>query len=60
VLRPEAEAPDEDLVSLVVFYEADWDAMISWLQPPLGKANSYEPVMASAFLRRLLDAITVG
>jgi isopenicillin N synthase-like dioxygenase len=60
VLPPHAEAPDEDLVSLVFFYEANWDAMISSLQPPLGRANSYEPVVASEFLRRLLDAITVG
>ncbi len=60
VLPPQADAPDEDLVSLVFFYEADWDAMISSLQPPLGTANSYEPVLASAFLRLLLDAITIG
>ena len=50
VLRPQAEAPDEDPGSLVVFYEADGDAMISSLQPPLGKANSYEPMMASPVL----------
>jgi isopenicillin N synthase-like dioxygenase len=60
VLPPQAEAPDEDLISLVFFYEADWDAMVTSLQPPIGRDNTYEPVMASAFLRRLLDAITVG
>ncbi len=60
VLPPQSEAPDEDLVSLVYFYETDWDARIESLQPPIGKANDYPPVVASDFLKRLLDAITVG
>lgn len=60
VLPPQAEAPDEDLVSLVYFYEADWDAMVESLQPPIGQPNDHAPVLASTFLKRLLDAITVG
>lgn len=60
VLPPQAEAPDEDLVSLVYFYEADWDANVESLQPPIGKANDYPAVRASDFIKRLLDAITVG
>lgn len=60
VLPPQSDAPDEDLVSLVYFYETDWDARIESLQPPIGKANDYPPVVASDFLKRLLDAITVG
>ncbi len=60
VLPPQAEAPDEDLVSLVYFYEADWDAVVESVQPPIGRANEYPPVVASVFLKRLLDAITVG
>jgi len=60
VLPPQAEAPDEDLVSLVYFYEADWDADVQSLQPPIGKANDYPPVRASDFIKRLLDAITIG
>ena len=60
VLPPQAEAPDEDLVSLVFFYEADWDAMVTSLQPPIGRPSAYQPVLASAVLCRLLDAITVG
>ena len=47
-------------MSLVFFYEADWDTVVEALQPPVGKPNSYPPVMASEFLRPLLDAITVG
>ena len=60
VLPPQADAPDEDLVSLVYFYETDWDAVVTALQPPIGKSNDYPPVVASDFLKRLLDAITVG
>jgi isopenicillin N synthase-like dioxygenase len=60
VLPPQAEAPDEDLVSLVYFYEANWDAVVESLQPPVGKPNDYPPVTASAFIKRLLDAITIA
>lgn len=60
VLPPQAEAPEEDLVSLVYFYEADHDAVVEALQPPIGRPNSYEPVVAADFLRERLDAITVG
>jgi hypothetical protein len=60
VLPPQAEAPDEDLVSLVYFYEADHDAVITSLQPPIGKPNTYAPVVSAQFLKKLLDAITIG
>jgi hypothetical protein len=60
VLPPQAEAPDEDLVSLVYFYEADHDAVIESLQPPVGKPNDYAPVVSAQFLKTRLDAITVG
>jgi isopenicillin N synthase-like dioxygenase len=59
VLPPQAAAPDEDLVSLVYFYEADHDTVVEALQPPVGRPNDYEPVLASAFLRARLDAITM-
>ncbi len=58
VLPPQAEAPDEDLVSLVYFYEADHDAVIESLQPPIGKPNDYPPVVAAEFIKKRLDAIT--
>ncbi len=60
VLPPHAEAPDEDLVSLVYFYEADHDAVIESLQPPIGRPNSYAPVVSAEFIKKRLDAITVG
>jgi isopenicillin N synthase-like dioxygenase len=65
VLSPQADAADEDVVSVVFFYEADWDpppptTMGPRPATPIGKPNSYPPMMASEFLRRLPDAITVG
>jgi isopenicillin N synthase-like dioxygenase len=60
VLPPQAEAPEEDLVSLVYFYEADHDTVVQALQPPIGKANDYAPVVSAEFLRERLDAITIG
>ena len=59
VLPPPADAPSESLVSLVYFHETNHDTVVEALQPPIGRPNSYPPVVASAFLRRLLDAITV-
>jgi isopenicillin N synthase-like dioxygenase len=59
VLPPSADAPEEDLVSLIFFYEADHNARISSLPPPLGHV-SYPDVRASDYLKAKLDAITVG
>ncbi|MEO7234878.1 MAG: 2-oxoglutarate and iron-dependent oxygenase domain-containing protein [Lapillicoccus sp.] len=59
VLPPQADAPDEDLVSLVYFYEADRDTVVEALGPPIGEPHDYAPVVASEFLRERLDAITV-
>jgi isopenicillin N synthase-like dioxygenase len=60
VLPPQAAAPDEDLVSLVFFYEADHDTVVEALQPPVGRPNDYPPVVAREFLRERLDAITMS
>src|SRR5262249_17881890 len=60
VLPPQAEAPDEDLVSLVYFYEAAHAAVIESLKPPIGRRSDYQPVVSAQFLKKLLDAITIG
>ncbi|MGP8000130.1 MAG: isopenicillin N synthase family dioxygenase [Streptosporangiaceae bacterium] len=60
VLPPQAEAPDEDLVSLVYFYEANHDAVIESLWPPLAPPNNYPPVVSGQFIKERLDAITLG
>jgi isopenicillin N synthase-like dioxygenase len=53
VLPPDSSAPDEDLVSLIFFYETDHDARIESLD------GSYPAVLASEYLKEKLDAITV-
>jgi isopenicillin N synthase-like dioxygenase len=60
VLPPQADAPDEDLVSLVYFYEADRDTVVEALPPPIGRPNDYPPVVSADFLRERLDAITMA
>jgi isopenicillin N synthase-like dioxygenase len=59
VLPPDPSAPDEDLVSLIFFYETNHDARISSLPAPLGQ-NTYRDVIAAEYLKEKLDAITVG
>ncbi|MCT9932868.1 hypothetical protein N5079_21920 [Planotetraspora sp. A-T 1434] len=56
VLPPDAGAPDEELVSLIFFYECDPDASVESL--PVGTAT-YPPVRASDYLLEKLRAITV-
>lgn len=58
VLAPDASAPDEDLMSLVYFHEADPTAVIRSVPPPVGSV-AHEPVTAGAYLRAKLAAIAV-
>jgi isopenicillin N synthase-like dioxygenase len=60
VLPPQPHAPEEDLVSLIYFYEANHDALITPLEPPVGRVSGLEPVTSSGFIKERLDAITVG
>lgn len=60
VLPPQAEAPEEDLVSLIYFYELDHDAVVTPLEPPIGRVTGRPPVVSADFLRTRLDAITIG
>jgi isopenicillin N synthase-like dioxygenase len=46
VLAPPASAPQEELVSLVFFFEADPDARIEPLAPPVGGGELMAPVVA--------------
>ncbi|WNI19449.1 isopenicillin N synthase family dioxygenase [Actinacidiphila sp. ITFR-21] len=59
VLPPSPEAPAEDLMSLVYFYECDPHTTVTPLPAPLGRVP-YEPVDSSVYLKEKLDAITVG
>jgi isopenicillin N synthase-like dioxygenase len=58
VLPPPADAPEEELLSLVFFYEADHDAVIESFPPPIG-VTSYPPVVWGDYLREKLAAISV-
>jgi isopenicillin N synthase-like dioxygenase len=60
VLPPQPEAPEEDLVSLIYFYEANHDALVTPLAPPVGKVAGLGPVTSSDFIKERLDAITIG
>ncbi|MFC5910972.1 isopenicillin N synthase family dioxygenase [Streptacidiphilus monticola] len=55
VLPPSPEAPEEDLMSLVYFYECDPHTTVA----PVAGPVAYEPVDSSAYLKAKLDAITV-
>jgi isopenicillin N synthase-like dioxygenase len=59
VLPPDSTAPEEELLSLIYFYEVNPDARISSLGPPIGRV-SYPPVRAADYLAEKLSAITVG
>lgn len=59
VLPPDAGAPDEELVSLIYFYECDPGTLVESLSAPIGTV-SYEPVRAADYLLEKLRAITVG
>jgi isopenicillin N synthase-like dioxygenase len=59
VLPPPESAPDEELVSLIWFYETNPHARISSLAPPIGQ-RTYPPVVAHEYLHEKLSAITVG
>lgn len=59
VLPPSAEAPDEELISLIFFFEANLDQVIESFPPPLGRANDYQPVTAEDYLRSRYAAIAV-
>ncbi|WP_028463273.1 isopenicillin N synthase family oxygenase [Nocardia sp. 348MFTsu5.1] len=60
VLPPQVDAPDEDLVSLIFFYEANHDAVVTPLEKPIGTESGRSPVISGDFILERLDAITVA
>jgi isopenicillin N synthase-like dioxygenase len=60
VLPPQPHAPDEDLVSLIFFYQANYDAVITPLAPPIGRVTGLAPVISSTFIKERLDAISIA
>jgi isopenicillin N synthase-like dioxygenase len=59
VLPPDPSAPDEELMSLIFFYECNSNARVESLGPPIGQVV-YEPVLACDYLLEKLTAIAVG
>jgi validamycin A dioxygenase len=58
VLPPSHEAPNEELFSLVFFFEADPRAVITPLKPPVGGGEGKEPVVAGESILSNLNVIT--
>jgi isopenicillin N synthase-like dioxygenase len=58
VLPPSPQAPDEELFSLVFFFEADPDAVVTPLPPPAGGRQGKEPVVAGESIMKNLGVIT--
>jgi isopenicillin N synthase-like dioxygenase len=59
VLPPPADAPAEELMSLVYFYECDPRTRVESIPAPTGRV-AYEPVDSHVYLRDKLNAISVG
>jgi isopenicillin N synthase-like dioxygenase len=59
VLPPDPTAPDEELLSLIFFYEVNPGAIVESLAPPIGR-KQHPPVRAADYLADKLSAITVG
>ncbi|MCQ4082385.1 isopenicillin N synthase family oxygenase [Streptomyces sp. RB6PN25] len=59
VLPPSPQEPEEDLMSLVYFYECDPHTPVIPLPAPIGRM-AHEPVDSSTYLKAKLDAITVS
>ena len=59
VLPPGPGTPEDDQVCLVYLYEADHDALVESLPPPVG-VNHYPPVYAADYLDEKYRAITLG
>ncbi|MEM7323274.1 MAG: 2-oxoglutarate and iron-dependent oxygenase domain-containing protein [Actinomycetota bacterium] len=62
VLPPSAEAPDEELISLVFFHEPDAQTIISPLPTCVSEANParYQPISAMDYLAEKFAALEVG
>lgn len=59
VLPPPADAPTEELISLVHFGECTPGTLVESVPAPVGRV-AYEPVDSHVYLREKLNSITVG
>ncbi|MFF0488537.1 isopenicillin N synthase family dioxygenase [Nocardia sp. NPDC004068] len=59
VLPPPPEAPTEELISLIMFMEADMDQRVSPFDPPIGGGVRYDPILAADYFKQRAAAATV-
>ena len=61
VLPPSADAPDEELISLVFFHEPDADAKIAPFPTCVSDTNParYDPIMSKDYLAEKFAALAV-
>lgn len=59
VLPPADDAPDEELISLIMFCEADVDAVITSLPAPIGRVEHPSVIAGEYFLERATAATIV-
>lgn len=57
VPAPSADAPNEELLSLVFFYDVDPTALIETLPAPVAGPQHYKPVLAGDYLLSKINAI---
>ncbi len=60
VLPPPDRAPGEELISLILFFEPDTDALVESFAPPIGRGRAYEPVRSADYIRSRTAAATVA
>ena len=60
VLPPPSQSPSEELVSLIMFMEADFDTLVTPLPAPIGHRQDYPPVLAADFFLERSHAATVS
>ncbi|MFE0476038.1 hypothetical protein ACFW2V_31035 [Streptomyces sp. NPDC058947] len=60
VLPPAADAPEEGLISLIMFMEVDIEQFIEPFAPPVGGDIFYEPVLATDYFTQRAQAATVA
>jgi isopenicillin N synthase-like dioxygenase len=60
VLPPPSQSPSEELISLIMFMETDFDLEITPLPAPISRRRDYPPVIAADFFLERSNAATVN
>ncbi|ROO86137.1 isopenicillin N synthase-like dioxygenase [Actinocorallia herbida] len=60
VLPPSPDAPAEELISVIMFMEADMDQVVTPFAPPIGGGADYAPVVAADWFTERAGAATVS